>query len=336
LIRRLAALAAAVGCAAGGAAQARLAAAPLAPGVLAPPAVRYEAPGPASRPEGLAAALAARVEATAARLHRPHPVGVARLDAAARDLAMLLPENGTPPLALVEFALRRHGIVEPAPHLIVAAVVGPVDERSVVADIEPRLPGVLSQGKYNRLGVGSSTSGGRTRVVVALGESYLRMRAIRRELPAGDVVTLDGAIFEPFRAPNVVVDRARPAVERHGLGFRASFPCRGRYQIEVTGEDVHGTQVLANFPVFCGVSAPQEPPTIAAAGAAVRGPDDAERRVFELANQDRRRASLPTLRFDAELARVARAHSEDMRDHDFVGHISPRTGNAVERMHRAR
>jgi uncharacterized protein YkwD len=35
------------------------------------------------------------------------------------------------------------------------------------------------------------------------------------------------------------------------------------------------------------------------------------------------------------LAAVARAHCQDMIDHDFVGHVSPRTGSAADRLHHA-
>jgi uncharacterized protein YkwD len=38
---------------------------------------------------------------------------------------------------------------------------------------------------------------------------------------------------------------------------------------------------------------------------------------------------------DPRLTAIARAHSRDMVDHDFVGHVSPRTGTAMDRVHRA-
>jgi uncharacterized protein YkwD len=38
---------------------------------------------------------------------------------------------------------------------------------------------------------------------------------------------------------------------------------------------------------------------------------------------------------DDKLMAVARAHTRDMVDNDFVGHVSPRTGTAMDRVHRA-
>ena len=52
-------------------------------------------------------------------------------------------------------------------------------------------------------------------------------------------------------------------------------------------------------------------------------------------NRDRARAGLPALMVDPRLTAIARAHSQDMADHDFVGHVSPRTGTAMDRVRRA-
>jgi uncharacterized protein YkwD len=60
----------------------------------------------------------------------------------------------------------------------------------------------------------------------------------------------------------------------------------------------------------------------------------AEDRLLVLVNRDRAAAGLPALTVDARLAEVARAHSDDMSEHDFVAHISPSTGSAVERVAR--
>jgi uncharacterized protein YkwD len=61
---------------------------------------------------------------------------------------------------------------------------------------------------------------------------------------------------------------------------------------------------------------------------------EAEARLLALLNRDRAAAGLPPLALDTRLAEAARAHSRDMADHDFVAHISPTTGSAVERVGR--
>src|SRR5207302_483294 len=52
-------------------------------------------------------------------------------------------------------------------------------------------------------------------------------------------------------------------------------------------------------------------------------------------NADRAHAGLPALGWDDQLAAVARAHSKDMLDHDFFGHVSPTTGSAADRAKKA-
>lgn len=44
---------------------------------------------------------------------------------------------------------------------------------------------------------------------------------------------------------------------------------------------------------------------------------------FELINQDRQKQGLPALKFDSNVASVARAHSTDMRDRNFYAHVNP-------------
>jgi uncharacterized protein YkwD len=60
-----------------------------------------------------------------------------------------------------------------------------------------------------------------------------------------------------------------------------------------------------------------------------------ERRMAERLNRDRKANGLPPLRYDEELAEVARAHSLDMREHKFFAHDSPRTGSLQDRLDRA-
>ncbi|HJZ83624.1 MAG TPA: CAP domain-containing protein [Polyangia bacterium] len=314
---------------------------PHAPRRKSPAAGSYFAPGPAAAHSGLAARIEEMVTGAAARLGRPRPESDVRLDEAAHDLAAWLPDNGTPQ-ELLQFALQRHGVVEPPARFLVTAWLNDLDQ-VVLDDIASRLPGVLSGGKYNRLGVGFSKRAGATRIVLALGETYLRLDPIPRALPAGAHITLRGRVLAPYRSPEVLVTTPagtveRPALIRDGPSFRAVMSCRareGRYQVEVMGEDAYGSQILANFPLYCGEPPPDAPPAQAVEEALVTSPETAEKRCFELLSADRARAGLPPLVWDDALAEVARGHSHDMEQHDFVGHVSPRTGGAVDRMRRA-
>jgi uncharacterized protein YkwD len=57
--------------------------------------------------------------------------------------------------------------------------------------------------------------------------------------------------------------------------------------------------------------------------------------VFASINRERTRAGLPALVRDARLDALALAHSVDMRDHDFVGHGSVRSGDPLQRVAQA-
>ena len=58
----------------------------------------------------------------------------------------------------------------------------------------------------------------------------------------------------------------------------------------------------------------------------------AEAYAFQLLNADRARHRKPALLWDSQLAQIARAHSDDMRDHHFFGHQSARTGLPADRL----
>lgn len=54
-----------------------------------------------------------------------------------------------------------------------------------------------------------------------------------------------------------------------------------------------------------------------------------EQKLLDLLNQDRRANGLPALALDAELSRIARIKSADMRDQGYFAHESPTYGNAA-------
>jgi uncharacterized protein YkwD len=64
-------------------------------------------------------------------------------------------------------------------------------------------------------------------------------------------------------------------------------------------------------------------------------PEEAEKQMLALINRDRKRAGVAPLVVDAKLNAIARAHTRDMVDNEFVGHVSPRTGSAGDRVRRA-
>jgi uncharacterized protein YkwD len=272
---------------------------------------------------------------------------VAHIEELARKLARRAPPSGPPPNELVEASLWLHGIVEPPPHLIVVTMTTGSDEAALLDELRAQLPRVLGSGSYRRVGVAAEAVDGQTNVVLALQESFVELKPLPRALPADGAVALEGRIRAPYVRPEVLVTAPNGQVSKLFVAarddvsrFTATLRCFsvGRHQVEITGDDRYGPAVLANFPVDCGVPAPMEliaghrqveEPAVSDAG-------EAEASLARLVNADRTRAGLPPLKLDARLSRVARAHSEDMVRGHFVGHVSPTTGSAADRLKVAR
>jgi uncharacterized protein YkwD len=310
------------------------------------PATSYNDPPIAEAPSsrfGDELVLAVTETATAAGRAAPLPDG--RLFALAGDLARLIADEPVPPYEAIEFALSHHGVIEPSPHLVtVGAREG--QEEAAIRAIRDKLPEVLGAGSYARVGVGiAARADGTSTIVVALLESGIETAPIPRQVAAKGVVAVRGRVLAPYGEPRVYVTQLGGHVERPPVvrddegGFRVEIRCgdgAGKRQVEVTAQGPRGVTVLANFPVWCGEAPPARVAlSLPAEGTPVATAAEAERAVFELANADRRRAGLPPLTWSDRAAGIARAHCLDMRDNGFVGHVSPTTGSASDRMRAA-
>src|SRR5262249_43226099 len=150
---------------------------------------------------------------------------------------------------------------------------------------------------------------------------------------------LEGHLLEGVTDAQLVIvypdgSTARSEPQR-GTAFELPIATRGRgeHRIELLGNSALGDTVVANFPLYVGVAPASE---ITVAGSAGPGESASESeaitRLLELINADRKRQGLAEIAAHDALARVARAHSEDMAAHDFVGHTSPTTGNPEDRI----
>jgi len=278
---------------------------------------------------------------TAQRAGRPPPVADARLDWAMTDLARHLHGDELPALEAVAFLLSHYGLSEPSPHFFFARASGGSDAE-IRARAQEQFAAALHAGDIGRIGVGIDHAGSEVYVVAAFQETPIVWRSpISRRVRSGGSARVAARIDAAYRDPALVitspdgrVDEAPPV---HGRDLSSEVHCAvdGRYQIEIVASGAVGPTVLANFPVYCGVS----PPLIWRGGVAMRqgsaDPVVAEQELLALVNRDRAGAGLPPVTADARLAAIARAHCHDMIDHDFVGHLSPRTGAAMDRVRRA-
>jgi uncharacterized protein YkwD len=277
----------------------------------------------------------------ARRAKQNPPRADARLDQAMNDLAHNLREDDLPALEVVDFLLTHYGIVEPSPHLLLSRGTAGAD-REIREQTTKEIGEVYKAGPVDRIGVGIDRAGDLMYVVVGLQEKHVTLAPVPRKLARGATVAIQGKLVGRYRSARVVITAPDGRVAEQPVSARAGtvqgqLTCAavGKYQVEVTAEDKSGTAVLANFPVFCGV----DPPVLAPRGAGTRQrrvtADAAEKDVLALVNRDRAAAKLEPVTWDAKLAEVARAHSRDMSDHDFVGHVSPRTGTALDRVRKA-
>jgi uncharacterized protein YkwD len=312
---------------------------------------RYEDAQPEAAHTALGDAVTAAVGDAAARAGLPIPMSDARLFQACADLAEIVPEeNGISGVTLdntiIEFALQRNGIIEPAVRLLFGWGDVGAPER-FVKELQPKLAEVLRDRAAGRFGVGFARRrpDGTGAIVFALQGSRVSTLPIPRSVAADGDIVVDAVVDGGFHDPEVFVTYERGATEQVALrsgrpgGFLAQIACaahRGRQQIEITASDASGSTVIANFPVWCAA----EPPRWLAIGpvlddAPIDSAAQAEQQLFASVNRDRAVAGLPILRWDDAVAAVARGYAEEMRRTGVVAHISPISGSTVDRVRTA-
>lgn len=266
-----------------------------------------------------------------------------KLGDAVRQIAERLPKSGAPSQALVETSLWEQGFVEPSPHLVLAWGDGS-NNAALIAELRRQLTPLVADPRYRRFGVGALRRQDKIALVAALQESNIELEPFARALAASQVIELRGKIQPGFSKLRALGTRPEGGVVAIGMAtsgetFSGSFQCgppAGRWQIEILADGRFGTTVLANFPIFCGVPATFPLPAAAMRSEAIRDPQEAERKLLSLIADERRRAGIAAVAIDPRLGQVARQHSLDMQRSGFVGHVSPRTGSASDRIKRAK
>lgn len=191
-----------------------------------------------------------------------------------------------------------------------------------------------------RIGVGVADLEGR-RVIAALstGETP-SLSPVPRTVAQGARLPLVGRLPKGYRGAQILAMRPDlsllevPVVgEADAFAGSLVADAEGIWTLEILGQGPFGPAPVTQLTVAVGDPAPE-----AFNGAwprdesAVHSVADAEARAAELLAADRARFERPTLLRDPALDAIARAHAEDMRAHDFVGHQSPRTGGPGDRL----
>lgn len=248
------------------------------------------------------------------------------------------PGGEPPPHDVVEFFARHLGLVEPVPHLI---VLGQPDPATLEAGIADSVRQFLARQPYNVYGGAVVPREGLTLAVVTLSSRWLELDAIPRRIPTSRPVRVHGQLVGAHSNPSLAIAAPSGEVTRlpagPGPGFDVRVPIRGRgvYRVELLAQGPRGDTVIANFPLYAGVEIPE---SIALRGEDASSSGDAravQTSLLRLLNESRRQAGLEPLELHEGLGTVARAHSTEMVERDYVGHTSPTTGTAADRVSRA-
>jgi uncharacterized protein YkwD len=262
-----------------------------------------------------------------------------RLGQLAEWIARGLDGNGSPPpYPVIELWARHLGLPEPTPHLIV--LLQP-DTNGLQERTAKEVASLLAQQRYTHFGAAAFEHDGNLVAVTVLSWRWLHMDPVPRVVAPGDKLVLHGRIDDDLSDPQLVLTEPNGTSRRldaqSGREFRGEVSApQGELRVELLAKSALGTTVVANFPVYAGVTPPTE---VAVALPGAPGPalseDQVIKRLLALMNEDRTHAGREPVALDDALSQIALAHSQDMHDHGFVGHTSPTTGSAKDRIERA-
>lgn len=306
------------------------------------------------RPHALTEVEAAILDAIQER-HRGDLTHDPAMSAMVRDLAVASPSRFDMPPTLLDALMAWHGVSDPQPAVVVVELQGSEHgcDRAAKPDCAEALDALVDEvlrtvgkGRW-RVGVGVSAvdGGARTRMMVGVVERGVELEPIPVAIDAGATIDVEGKLLGKRQKPRIerVDPKGRwtrvPAVVGSDGSIAAKIACdggRGPYQIEVLADGELGPEVVANFRVFCGVERPSEIRFVYERLGPKVTSADVVRGNFDLLNAEREARGLPALAWDERAAAVAKAHSQDMADHGFVGHVSPTTGDATARFERAK
>ncbi|MGD8862347.1 MAG: CAP domain-containing protein [Myxococcales bacterium] len=245
----------------------------------------------------------------------------------------------TPPHAAIDLWAHHLGMPEPAPHLVVLAQA---DASALRHRVEEELRRVLPRHRYTHYGAATDDQDGTVVAVLALAFRWTQLDPVPRRLQPGSPLSIRGMLDDELHDAQLVVSfpdgRSERAPRQQGRSFQVQFPTeqRGEHRIEILAEGKLGTTVVANFPVYVGVRPTTRITVETASDDGERIEADAVRdRLLALINRDRRAAGLSPLKPHEGLSGVALSHSREMQRADFVGHTSPTTGGAADRVEAA-
>jgi uncharacterized protein YkwD len=243
-----------------------------------------------------------------------------------------------PPGAAIELWSKHVGLWEPTPSV---ALIKHGDPAALAERVEADVLEASATHRYTHYGAYTFAHPQGAVAVVVLSWRWATLRAVPREVEPGAIVELAGQLDPDLSKPQLIVagpdgrsERGKPGASRR-FDFDVPLRVRGEHRIELLADSKLGLTVVANFPVYVGIPPRTRIEAIGDEDNTTGAPSVVAERVLELLNEERTRAGVGAVRTSAPLAAVALSHSTDMRDAGFVGHTSPSTGSASDRVQRA-
>jgi uncharacterized protein YkwD len=282
----------------------------------------------------------ALLDLTASR--RMELAGDGRLAELAIFIAGAVDAAGTPPSSSAVDSYAHHlGLVEPVPLFM---VFGPSkDAAAARQSMEDMLRGVPRNVGYNRYGIAVVPHFSQRLAVVVLSAAGAEMEPIARRTIPGSTLSLRGHLHDRYKHSQVEITlpngSVRHVADKAGTTFDFAIPIqeKGIYRVELLADGPYGVEVLANFPVFAGIPEPAvDSPSRSASYANVAPGDERAvvAKLVALLNESRKAAGVAALKEHPGLAEVADAHSRDMLESGFFGHVSPTNGDPAARVRR--
>ena len=262
-----------------------------------PPEVRYaEAVVAPASMTGLEAQVLADTQARAD----------ARMFRACRELQTIAVAGQPLPQAAIDLAWSHNGLVEPA-----SIIAMRTDDAHAVA----RALGQVPPGA--RVGVASGST-----VVAAIVRPKVSFEPFPRKLDVDAAFAIVASVDSSVTSVEAeiawddhVTQRLSPSLTNGS--FRLDIPCDlhpGRARVSLDGDGSAGIIDLARFSIACGHELAREIviDPLADDRSDDRDPDKAARHLFEMIQRDRLDVGLEPLDWDANVARTARVHAQDL------------------------
>ena len=222
--------------------------------------------------------------------------------------------------------------------LVLGFVAGSLREQQAHLSLSELFAQVPRNTRINRYGI---VAGAGSDVAMVIGAVEASLDDFARSAAPGSTLKLHGKVSERYERASVFFTSPEGSVRELPMAARAidaqvEFPSVGQYQIELMGYGATGPVVLMNVPIQVGA------PESETADAAETEPADptltaeaAEATLLTLLNEERKRRGLGAVEPDPELREIALAHSADMVQGGYFGHVSPTTGTPDDRVRKA-